>query len=83
MTSTPHSPPFPRNHPNGNHTMQHIAIIYHSAHGHTAHIAQQVCQGAQGLPGIHAELVRGGERAGAELVRDLMRELGLARLPQG
>lgn len=43
--------------------MQHIAIIYHSAHGHTAHIAQQVCQSAQGLPGIHAELVRAEDLA--------------------
>ena len=40
--------------------MQHIAIIYHSAHGHTAHIAQQVCQGARGVPGIQAELVLAG-----------------------
>lgn len=43
--------------------MQHIAIIYHSAHGHTAHIAQQVCLGAQGLPGIHATLVRAEDLA--------------------
>ncbi len=33
--------------------------------------------GVYGYRRIHAELVRGGERAGAELVRDLMRELGL------
>ena len=43
--------------------MQHIAIIYHSAHGHTAHIAQQVCQGARGVPGIQAELVRAEDLA--------------------
>lgn len=43
--------------------MRHIAIIYHSAHGHTAHIAHQVCQGAQGLPDIHAELVRAEDLA--------------------
>lgn len=33
--------------------------------------------GTYGYRRIHAELVRGGEHAGAELVRDLMRELGL------
>ncbi|KQB57390.1 flavodoxin family protein [Acidovorax facilis] len=36
--------------------MKTIAIIYHSAHGHTAHIARHVLEGAQGVSGIHAEL---------------------------
>lgn len=43
--------------------MQHIAIVYHSAHGHTAHIAQQVRQGAQVVPGIQAELIRAEDLA--------------------
>lgn len=43
--------------------MQNIAIAYHSAHGHTAHIAQQVCEGAQGVPGIQAELLRAEDLA--------------------
>ena len=43
--------------------MQHIAIVYHSAHGHTAHIAQQVGQGAQGVPGIQAARVRAEDLA--------------------
>jgi len=38
--------------------MKRIAIIYHSAHGHTAHIAQHVLRGAQALPGVAAELLR-------------------------
>ena len=37
-------------------TMKHIAIVYHSAHGHTEHIARQVLLGAQGAPGVRAEL---------------------------
>jgi multimeric flavodoxin WrbA len=43
--------------------MQNIAIVYHSAHGHTAHIAQQVCRGAQGVSGIQAELLRAEDLA--------------------
>ena len=43
--------------------MQHIALIYQSALGHTAPIAQQVCQGAQGVPGIQAALVRAEDLA--------------------
>jgi multimeric flavodoxin WrbA len=43
--------------------MQNIAIVYHSAHGHTAHIAQQVCRGAQGVCGIQAELLRAEDLA--------------------
>ena len=43
--------------------MQKIAIAYHSAHGHTAHIAQQVCEGAQVVPGIQAELLRAEDLA--------------------
>jgi len=35
--------------------MKNIAIIYHSAHGHTAHIAAHVLEGAQSVPGVRAE----------------------------
>ena len=38
--------------------MQHIAIVYHSAHGHTAHIAHHVLDGTRAVPGVLAELVR-------------------------
>ena len=45
--------------------MQHIAIVYHSAHGHTAHIAHHVLDGARAVPGILAELVRAEDLAQA------------------
>ena len=35
------------------------------------------CDGTYGYRRLHQELVRGGERVGPELVRELMRELGL------
>jgi putative transposase len=35
------------------------------------------CDGSYGYRRLHAELVRGGEPVGSELVRELMRELGL------
>ncbi|WP_374673233.1 flavodoxin family protein [Ideonella sp.] len=35
-----------------------LAIVYHSAHGHTEHIARQVLEGAQQVPGVQAHLVR-------------------------
>lgn len=38
--------------------MKNIAIIYHSAHGHTAHIAAHVLEGAQGVPGVRADWIR-------------------------
>ena len=45
--------------------MQHIAIVYHSAHGHTAHIAHRVLDGARAVPGVLAELVRAEDLAQA------------------
>jgi transposase InsO family protein len=43
----------------------------------------EACDGTYGYRRLHAELVRGGERVGLELVRELMRELGLvARQPR-
>jgi NAD(P)H dehydrogenase (quinone) len=38
--------------------MRPLAIIYHSAHGHTEHIARQVHRGASEVPGVHAHLIR-------------------------
>ncbi|MBU1352296.1 MAG: flavodoxin family protein [Gammaproteobacteria bacterium] len=38
--------------------MKNIAIIYHSAHGHTAHIAAHILEGARGVPGVQAEWIR-------------------------
>ncbi len=43
--------------------MQHIAIVYHSAHAHTAHIAHHVLDGARAVPGILAERVRADDLA--------------------
>ncbi|MDP3229260.1 MAG: flavodoxin family protein [Acidovorax sp.] len=43
--------------------MKNIAIIYHSAQGHTAHIATHVLQGAQGFPGVRAERIRAEDLA--------------------
>jgi putative transposase len=37
----------------------------------------EACDGSYGYRRLHAELVRGGELVGAELVRELMRQLGL------
>lgn len=37
----------------------------------------EACDGSYGYRRLHAELVRGGELVGPELVRELMRELGL------
>ena len=37
----------------------------------------EACDGSYGYRRLHAELVRGGELVGSELVRELMRELGL------
>ena len=45
--------------------MRHIAIVYHSAHGHTAHIAHHVLVGARAVPGVLAELVRAEDLAQA------------------
>lgn len=45
--------------------MKTLAVIYHSAHGHTAHIACHVLEGAQSVPGIRADLVQADELARA------------------
>jgi multimeric flavodoxin WrbA len=37
--------------------MPRIAIVYHSAHGHTAHLARQVCAGAREEAGVEVERI--------------------------
>jgi NAD(P)H dehydrogenase (quinone) len=37
--------------------MKKLAVIFHSAHGHTGHIAQHIVEGARSVPGIEAELL--------------------------
>lgn len=41
--------------------MKKLAVIYHSAHGHTEHIARQVAEGAGSVPGIEVHLVKAEE----------------------
>ncbi|MCB1954877.1 MAG: flavodoxin family protein [Rhodocyclaceae bacterium] len=38
--------------------MKSIAVIYHSAHGHTAHIAAHVVEGARSVPAIDVQGLR-------------------------
>lgn len=38
--------------------MKQLAIIFHSAHGHTEHIADHVLQGAREVDGVEAHLLR-------------------------
>lgn len=38
--------------------MSKLAIIYHSAHGHTEHIARRVLEGAQEVHGIEPQLIQ-------------------------
>lgn len=45
--------------------MKKIAIVYHSAHGHTEFIARQVCQGARSVAGVEVGLVRAEAIAGS------------------
>ncbi|MEO8021926.1 flavodoxin family protein [Polaromonas sp.] len=44
---------------------QKLAVIYHSAHGHTAHIAGHILAGAQSVPGIEAHLLKAEDLTGA------------------
>lgn len=41
--------------------MNRLAIIYHSAHGHTAHIACRILEGARHVPGVEAHLLEAEE----------------------
>jgi multimeric flavodoxin WrbA len=38
--------------------MKQLALIYHSAHGHTAHIAHQVARAARRVPGTQVRLLQ-------------------------
>lgn len=42
-----------------------IAVIYHSGHGHTEHIARHVREGAAAVPGTRAELLKAPNLANA------------------
>lgn len=46
-------------------TMKKIAIIYHSAHGHTSHIATQVREGAMSVPNTDVQLLQAEDLARA------------------
>lgn len=43
--------------------MKKLAVIYHSAHGHTRHIATHVCEGAAAVPGTNVLLLQAEEVA--------------------
>ena len=43
--------------------MNTLAVIYHSAHGHTKHIATQVAEGARSVPGTDVQLLKAEELA--------------------
>lgn len=38
--------------------MKKLAIVYHSAHGHSQHIAEQVARGAQAVDGVQVDLLQ-------------------------
>lgn len=44
--------------------MKQIALVYHSAHGHTEHFAQHVVAGAQNVPGVNIHLLKADTVAG-------------------
>lgn len=48
--------------------MKSIALVFHSAHGHTGHIAQHVAGGARGVPGTEV-LVLPAEQAARDPAR--------------
>ena len=43
--------------------MKRLAVIYHSAHGHTEHIASHVLEGARGVPDAEADLLKADDLA--------------------
>jgi NAD(P)H dehydrogenase (quinone) len=45
--------------------MKKIAIVYHSGHGHTRHIAEQVAAGAEGVEGVVVHVLQATELTGA------------------
>jgi multimeric flavodoxin WrbA len=38
--------------------MKKLAVIYHSAHGHTAHIARHIVEGARSVEGVEVDLLQ-------------------------
>ena len=44
--------------------MSKIAVVYHSAHGHTRHIATHVAEGARGIAGTEAHLLQADDLVG-------------------
>lgn len=48
-----------------------IAVVFHSGHGHTEHIAQHVAHGARSVHGTHAQLI---EAASLTPAPDLLQE---------
>ncbi len=51
--------------------MKQLAVIYHSAHGHTAHIARHVADGAKSVPNTEVHVLKAEELTHApdELVK--------------
>lgn len=45
--------------------MNKLAVIYHSAHGHTEHIAQHIAEGARSIEGADVTLLRAEDLAHA------------------
>lgn len=45
--------------------MKRLALVYHSAHGHTRHIAQHVAAGAAAVPATDVQLLKVEDLAGA------------------
>lgn len=45
--------------------MKKLAVIYHSGHGHTEHIALHVAEGARGVPGVDVHVLKAEEVARA------------------
>ncbi|QEY63524.1 flavodoxin family protein [Metapseudomonas lalkuanensis] len=44
--------------------MRKLAVIYHSAFGHTEHIARQICEGAQDVANMEVHLLKAEDLAG-------------------
>lgn len=45
--------------------MSKLAVVYHSAHGHTEHIAGRIAEGARSVQGVEARLMRAEDLAHA------------------
>lgn len=43
--------------------MKKLAVIYHSAHGHTEHIARHVAEGARAVAGADVQVLEAGDLA--------------------